>query len=73
MITSMHFQNFRALKHAIFSSSGSVESIRIVSQLPSRLTQKAVQAAKKIKFCPAIKDGKYVAMWIQLEYNFNLY
>ncbi len=61
------------LLKVVFSSSGSVEGIRIVSGLPSGLTEKAVQAAKKIKFCPAIKDGKYVAMWINLEYNFNLY
>lgn len=58
---------------AVFSSSGSVTDIRIVSPLPNGLTERAIAAAKKIKFCPAIKDGKYASMWIQLEYNFNLY
>jgi hypothetical protein len=34
---------------------------------------KAVQAARRIKFIPAAKDGKQVSMWIELQYNFNLY
>lgn len=58
---------------AVFSSSGSVTNIRVVSELPSGLTERAIEAAKKIKFLPAIKDGKYASMWLQLEYNFNLY
>lgn len=57
----------------IFSSGGNVVGIRVVSGLPSGLTEQAIKAAKKIKFIPAMKDGKYVSMWIQLEYNFNLY
>lgn len=57
----------------VFSSNGSVTNIRIVSGLPYGLTQKAIEAAKRIKFLPAVKDGKFVSMWMQLEYNFNLY
>ena len=57
----------------IFSSNGSVYNIRIVSGLPFGLTERAIDAARKIKFIPAVKDGKYVSMWMQLEYNFNLY
>jgi len=57
----------------IFRSSGIVDNIRIVSGLPHGLTERAVEAAKRIKFIPARKDGKYVSMWMQLEYNFNLY
>jgi TonB family protein len=58
---------------AVFSSTGKVTEIRVVSGLPYGLTERAIEAAKKIKFVPAIKDGKYVSMWMQLEYNFNLY
>jgi len=57
----------------IFSPNGMVENIRTVSGLPYGLTEQSIQAARKIKFIPAMKDGKYVGMWMQLEYNFNLY
>ena len=57
---------------AIFSKTGRVENIRIVSGLPDGLTDRALQAAKQIRFIPAMKDGKYVSIWMQLEYNFNL-
>ena len=57
----------------IFSSNGSVNNIRVVSGLPYGLTERAVDVAQKIKFIPAIKDGKYYSVWMRLEYNFNLY
>jgi TonB family protein len=58
---------------AVFTSAGNVSNIRIVSGLPYGLTERAIAAAKKIKFIPAVKDGHYVSVWMQLEYNFNLY
>ena len=58
---------------AIFSANGSVLKINVVSGLPQGLTERAIKAAQKIKFIPAVKDGKFVPCWIQLEYNFNLY
>jgi TonB family protein len=57
----------------IFRYDGSVTDIRTVSGLPYGLTERAIRAARSIKFIPAVKDGKYVSMWMQLEYNFNLY
>jgi TonB family protein len=57
----------------VFASSGTVTNIRTVSPLPYGLTEQAIAAARNIKFIPAVKDGKYVSMWYQLEYNFNLY
>jgi TonB family protein len=58
---------------AVFSSDGSVTNIKVLSELPDGLTERAVEAAQKIKFIPAEKDGKFVSMYMQLEYNFNLY
>lgn len=58
---------------AVFSCNGSVTSIRAVEMLPHGLTEQAVAASRMIKFVPAVKNGKYVSMWLQLEYNFNLY
>ena len=57
----------------VFASNGSVTNIRTVSGLPFGLTEKAIAAARQIKFTPATKDGQPVSMWMQLEYNFNLY
>ena len=57
----------------VFSSAGTVNSIRVISGLPFGLTERAFAAARQIKFIPAVRDGRFVSMWIQLEYNFNLY
>jgi TonB family protein len=57
----------------VFSSSGAVKDIVVVYKLPDGLTEKAVAAAKQIRFIPAQKDGRFVSMYLQLEYNFNLY
>src|SRR6266480_1413941 len=58
---------------AIFSSNGQVTNIHAVSGLSDGLTERAIAAAKQIRFVPATKDGHPVSMWMQLEYNFNLY
>ena len=57
----------------VFSSEGRITNIRTVSGLPDGLTANAIAAARQIRFIPAIKDGKFVSVWMQLEYNFNLY
>lgn len=57
----------------VFASNGTVTNIRTVSGLPYGLTERAIAAARQIKFVPATKDGHQVSMWMQLEYNFNLY
>ena len=58
---------------AVFTSSGQVTNIRVVRRLPHGLTERAVAAARQIRFNPALKDEHPVSMFIQLEYNFNLY
>ena len=57
----------------VFSSSGQVTNIQTMRGLPNGLTEKAIAAARQIRFEPATKDGHKVSMWMQLEYNFNLY
>lgn len=57
----------------VFSSSGEVVQIRAVRTLPFGLTEKAIAAARQIKFVPAMKGGHAVSVHMQLEYNFNLY
>jgi TonB family protein len=58
---------------AVFSAGGTVTNIHAVSGLPDGLTERAIAAAKNIRFVPASKDGHPVAMWMELQYNFNLY
>ena len=58
---------------AVFASNGQVTNIRTVSGLPHGLTERALAAARQIRFSPAMKDGRAVSQYIQIEYNFNLY
>ncbi len=58
---------------AIFAADGKVKNILVLSLLPFGLTAQSINAARKIKFEPATKDGRPVSMALQLEYNFNLY
>lgn len=57
----------------VFASSGEVVQIRAVRTLPFGLTERAIAAARQIKFAPAMKGGHPVSVFMQLEYNFNLY
>jgi TonB family protein len=57
----------------VFSSSGGVTNIRTISGLPYGLTEKAIAAARRISFSPAMKDGRPVSQYIRVEYNFNIY
>jgi TonB family protein len=57
----------------VLSSNGQITNISVVSGLPFGLTERAIAAARKLQFVPAVKDGKNVSMWTQVEYNFNLY
>jgi TonB family protein len=65
--------NGTVILKVVFAASGKVTNIRVVQGLPNGLTECAIEAARKIKFVPPSKEGKYVSMWMQLEYNFNLF
>jgi TonB family protein len=57
----------------VFSRTGEVTNIRALQSLGGGLTEKAMAAARQIRFVPAKKNGQPVSMYMQLEYNFNLY
>jgi TonB family protein len=63
----------RVLLSAIFTLDGRVTNIKVVHGLTDGLTEKAIEAAQKIKFQPATKGGVPVTVRGQLEYTFNLY
>ena len=57
----------------VFSADGSVGSVTAVSGLPYGLTEQAIAAARKIRFTPAIKDGRPVSVSMLVQYNFSVY
>jgi TonB family protein len=57
----------------ILSASGQVTGITPLTKLPDGLTEKAIEAARKINFTPAEKDGRKVSQYVTIEYNFNIY
>lgn len=57
----------------VFSRTGQVTNIHAMQSLSGGLTEKAIAAARQIRFVPATRNGQAVSMYMQLEYNFNLY
>jgi TonB family protein len=57
----------------VFSRTGQVVNIRAVQTLCCGLTEKAIAAARQIRFIPAMRKGQVVSTYMQLQYNFNLY
>ena len=57
----------------VFSAAGEVTNIHPIKSLPAGLTEKAIAAARQIRFVPATRNGQPVPVYMQLEYNFNLY
>lgn len=57
----------------VLAADGKVKHILVVNGLPEGLTEKAVEAAKGIRFQPATKDGKPVSQVVTLEYSFRIY
>jgi TonB family protein len=55
----------------VFTSAGEIKHLFLVSGLPNGLNETTLAAARKIKFKPAIKDGKPVSIWMELQYNFH--
>ena len=58
---------------AILAADEKVKHIEIITGLPNGLSEKAIEAARQIKFKPAIKDGKPVSTWVEVEYGFSIY
>jgi TonB family protein len=57
----------------VFNVNGTISDIRVIRGLPDGLTEKAIEAAKKIRFNPAVKSGTPVSVRGNLEFSFNLY
>lgn len=58
---------------ALLKHDGTVEVMEVIRGLPDGLTEKSVEAAKQIRFQPAMRNGHSVSQSVILEYNFNVY
>ncbi|HKY27659.1 MAG TPA: energy transducer TonB [Pyrinomonadaceae bacterium] len=64
-------QGFVVLK-VVLSASGKVGRVRVVKRLPAGLTENAIKAVCKLEFKPAMKGGRPVSQWVDVEYVFRL-
>ena len=58
---------------AILAADETVKHIEVITGLPDGLSESAIAAARQIRFKPAMKDGKPVSVWVELEYTFQIY
>jgi periplasmic protein TonB len=61
------------LLQVVFNVNGLITEIKVIRGLPDGLTEKAIEAAKKIRFNPAVKNGAPVSVRGTLDFAFNLY
>jgi TonB family protein len=59
--------------NVVFAADGAIHSIRVVRGLPDGLTEKAIEAAKKTRFRPAMENGVPVSVRGDLSFAFSLY
>ncbi len=57
---------------AVVTKQGTVESVKILKDLPMGLDQEAVDAVKRWRFAPATLRGKPVDVYYTLTVNFQL-
>lgn len=56
-----------------FNANGTIGGIAPVNQLPYGLTEQAIQAARQIRFEPAMRNGQPYAVTKQVQYSFTIY
>ena len=57
----------------IFGADGELSDLLVLKGLPYGLTARCLEALKKIRFRPAMKDGKPVSVRSSIEFNFQTY
>jgi TonB family protein len=68
-----HLTKGYVILRAILAADETVKHIEVITGLPHGLTESAIAAARQIKFKPALKDGKPVSVWVELEYQFQVF
>lgn len=57
----------------ILNSDGELSDLMVIRGLPYGLTANCIEALKKLRFTPAMRDGKPISIRTYLEFNFSLY
>lgn len=57
----------------VLAADGTVKYIFPLKRLPDGLTERSIEAARRIKFIPATKDGQPVSQFVMIIYSFNIY
>jgi TonB family protein len=57
----------------VLGADATIQHIYPTRRLPDGLTEAAINAARRIKFIPAMKDGRPVSQFVTIEYNFHIY
>ncbi len=57
----------------VFADDGALKHIMVIQGLSHGLTEQAIAAAHKIRFTPAMRDGKPISVAGSLEFTYNLY
>jgi len=57
----------------VYAANEKITGVRVLRELPYGLTAQALIAMQKIKFKPAMKDGKPISIRGGLEFGFNIY
>lgn len=55
----------------ILCRTGKVTNIEVIERLPHGVTEKAIEAARRVRFVPAEKDGQQVSQRMIFEYSIN--
>jgi TonB family protein len=57
----------------LLAADGAIKHVLVIKPLSHGLNERALSAARNIKFRPAVKDGRPVSQWVTIEYHFNIY
>lgn len=68
-----HITRGYVILRAILAADETVKHIEVITGLPNGLSESAIAAARQIKFKPARKDGKPVSVWVEVEYQFQVF
>src|SRR5438270_1225540 len=55
----------------VLQADGRVGNIEVIKAGPEEYTKRAIEAAKQIKFTPAVKDGHPVSQYVTISYRFD--